>query len=224
MARAEFSPVREVKGTYQTGAKSEGDAKRIYRGLYYLGLLSHYSGDSTMPYHSASDWNGYESGLGGIHFYFEADCINALEPNLSQAVLEVAQKKRPEWLKDWKADSEKSAVGLMLNELASNMKYLPEIERLDKKHALTGKPSDKGSKAWPKRKTAREGCPKMRPLLIDRLAKASVLTALLWARALPAEGVDFSRASSLTFADFVWQPEYVKPEYGSSAAPAPASP
>ncbi len=50
----------------------------------------------------------------------------------------------------------------------------------------------------------------MRPLIIDRLARGAVLTAVLWERALPA-GVDFSGAADLQYSDMVLAPEYVAP-------------
>jgi hypothetical protein len=214
LAAAELKPVKEVKGTYQTGARSEGDARRIYRALYYLGLMAHYTGDATMPYHSTSDWNGYDDGHGGIHFYFEADCVNALEPGISTRVLAAAQKQAAAWLAEWKATPSEPIPGVMLNVLYGNFPLIRTIEKLDAAGALAGKPEAKGSKTWPKRKAPKDGCPFFRELLVDRLAKGAVLTAYAWRRALPTSDVDFSGAAELQFADFEANPAYVPPKYG----------
>src|SRR5262245_5489367 len=50
LARDALKDVRAPQGGYQRGATAEGDVRRIYTGLYDLGVMAHYSGDVSMPY------------------------------------------------------------------------------------------------------------------------------------------------------------------------------
>jgi hypothetical protein len=207
-AAAQLKEVRAPKGGYQRGATAQGDSRRVYLGLYELGVLAHYTGDASMPYHATADWNGASRGEGGIHFYFEADCVNALEPGLAEAVLASARKNRARWLSSWGA-GKASAPELARAVLADSLSAVEKVSELDRKTAiLTAAPP--GGKADAVRKPAREGCPPMRPLLVERLAKGAVLTAFLWESVLPG-GVDFSAAGGLQFSDMETAPEYVPP-------------
>ncbi len=45
----------------------------------YAGLLAHFTGDVTMPYHTSLDHDAISVGQKGIHGYFERDLVNELE-------------------------------------------------------------------------------------------------------------------------------------------------
>ena len=208
LARDALKDVRAPKGGYQRGATAEGDARRVYVGLYDLGVMAHYSGDASMPYHATSDTNGYARGEGGIHFYFESDCVNALEPGLAADVLTAARKNRTRWLRAWRADP-KRPLPLVETVLEDSLAAVGKVSELDRRYAVT-KLQPAGTRADAQRKPASSGCRKMRPLLVDRLARGAVLTAVLWESVLPA-GVDFSGASSLQFSDMELGTDYVAP-------------
>jgi hypothetical protein len=93
--------------------------------------------------------------------------------------------------------------------LKDSLAAVPTIADLDKRHAVV-QLAPPGSKENAVRKAAAEGCPSMRPLLVERLAKGAVLTAFLWESVLPM-GVDFSGARELQFSDMVLEPAYVPP-------------
>ena len=208
LAEAQFGDVRKPAGGYQRGALAVGDARRIFLGLYDLGVMAHYSGDASMPLHATADWDGVALGEGGIHFYFESDCVNTLEPALAADVLASARKHRSAWVRSWKTDSARPE-DLVRAVLADSLAAVPAVSALDRAHAVTRRQSP-GSKAPALRKPPALGCPGMRPLIIDRLARGAVLTAVLWERALPT-GVDFSGAADLQYSDMVLAPEYVAP-------------
>jgi hypothetical protein len=208
LARIQLKDVRAPKGAYERGATAVGDTRRVYLGLYDLGVMAHYSGDASMPYHATSDFNGYAQGEGGIHFYFESDCVNALEPGLATDVLVVARKNRKPWLRDWKADSRRPAE-LVTAVLADSLASVAEVQTLDRRHAVT-KLQAPGSRSDAQRKPAALGCAAMRTILVDRLARGAVLTAALWESVLPRD-VDFSAASALQFSDMELAATYVAP-------------
>ena len=208
LARGALEGVRAPKGGYQRGATAEGDARRVYVALYDLGVMAHYSGDASMPYHATSDTHGYSRGEGGIHFYFESDCVNALEPGLAADVLAAARKNRVRWLRAWRADP-KLPLPLVRAVLEDSLAAVEKVSELDRLHAVT-KLQTPGSRTDAQRKPASLGCRAMRPVLVDRLARGAVLTAFLWESALPG-GVDFSGASSLQFSDMELAADYVSP-------------
>ena len=210
-AGAQLRPVKKVAGGYVAGARATGDARRIYLGLLDLGLMSHYSGDASMPYHAASDSNGFATGEGGIHFYFENDCVDAFEPGLAEDVLAAARRGRSEWSAAWSSGgaSPQALVDAVLKE---SLATVAKVSEIDKRQAVIT-PSPAGGKTPAVRKPPVEGCRSLRPIVVERLAKGAVLTASLWERVLPPT-VDFKNASTLLFSDLVAQPAYVPPDYG----------
>ena len=208
LARGELKNARAPKGGYQSGAAAQGDARHVYLGLYDLGVMAHYSGDASMPYHATWDYNGHSRGQGGIHFYFEGDCVNTFEPKLAADVLAAARKNRIRWLRAWRADP-KRPLQLVAAVLADSLAAVAKVSELDRLHAVT-KLQAAGSKLDAQRRPAKLGCRAMRPLLVDRLARGAVLTATLWKSVLPGD-VDFSGASALQFSDMELDADYVAP-------------
>jgi hypothetical protein len=211
LSRKLLKDVKRVGGSYQRGETSDGDTQKIYQALYFLGVASHYTGDATMPHHATSRWNGFENGQGGVHFYVENDCVNALEPGLSTTVLASARRKGPAWLKGWNARGE-SATGLMLNVLGESYGAIGPLEAIDRAHAVT-RLAAAGSRDFAARKPAARACGAFRQVLVEKLAKAAVLTAWLWKSVLPGEA-DFSQAATLQFADFDITPKFLPTDYG----------
>ena len=208
LAGRQLKDVKAPKGGYERGAEATGDTRRVYVGLYNLGLMAHYSGDASMPYHATSDWNGYASGQGGVHFFFESDCVNALEPGLAKDVLATARRHRARWLSTWSADPSQPA-GLVTAVLTDSLASAARVSELDRREAVT-ELQPAGSTRNARRKPAAEGCRGMRSLLVDRLARGAVLTATLWEAVLPHE-VDFSGATALQFSDMELGAAYVPP-------------
>ena len=208
LARAQLKDVRAPKGGYVRGATAEGEVRNVYLGLYQLGVMAHYSGDAAMPYHATSDFNGHARGEGGIHFYFESDCVNALEPGLASDVLASARKNKARWLRAWGADPRRPAE-LVKAVLSDSLSSVTKVSELDRRHAVT-KLQEPGSRQDALRKPAAEGCPAMRSLLVERLARGAVLTAALWESALPRDA-DFSGAAALQFSDMELGAVYVLP-------------
>jgi hypothetical protein len=208
LARAELAPVRRPAGGYLRGGTAEGDTRRVYVGLYTLGVLAHYSGDTAVPFHATADTNGFALGQGGIHIYFESDCVNALEPGLAADVLARARKHRARWLRDWAGTSQDPGK-LVASVLAESLAAVAKVCDLDRRQAVI-RLEPAGSTALARRRPAAEGCRGMRPVLVDRLARGAVLTAALWESVLPS-GVDFSEASALQFSDMQLAPEYIPP-------------
>jgi hypothetical protein len=89
-----------------------------------------------MPYHATTDFNGYARGEGGIHFYFESDCVNALEPGLSKDVLAAARRDRARWLSRLEVRP-RHAAELVKAVLYDSLSSVPVVSELDRRHAVT---------------------------------------------------------------------------------------
>lgn len=225
LATRELEGLERVEGIFQRGTTATGDAHKVFRAMYYLGVMSHYTGDAIMPYHASTDFNGWGTGQGGIHFYFENDCVNELEPGLSEAVLKSARKNGERWLKEWNARAREPA-SLMGAVLEDSLAAIRKVAAVDIKNAVIRK-STKAFSSDPKdsavRKPASQACPSFRPLLIERLAKGAVLTVHLWIEALP-RGFDSTASASLQFSDFEFNPDFIAPDYMTQAAPPSGAP
>jgi len=207
-ARVQLAGVRAPKGGYVRGSTAQGDVRRIAEALYELGVMSHYTGDASMPYHATADWNGHARGEGGIHFYFENDCVNLFEPGLAGDVLAGARTHRAAWLTAWQASSSRPRE-LVASVVRDSLAAVREVSSLDLEHAVVER-STPGGEHDAKRKPAAAGCAAMRPLLVERLAKGAVLTAYLWESVLPRD-TDLSGAVALQFSDLETTSDYVPP-------------
>jgi len=69
---------KQVEAKCDSSKKSEL-ATRI--SLTFAGLLTHFTGDVSMPYHTTMDHDAIAVGQKGIHSYFEQDLVSELELN-----------------------------------------------------------------------------------------------------------------------------------------------
>lgn len=65
----------------------------IHAAMILGGILSHFIGDQGQPYHPTADYDGWVTGNGGIHSYFESDVVQALDERLNADVAEFALSK-----------------------------------------------------------------------------------------------------------------------------------
>ena len=103
-----------------------------------------------------------------------------------------------------------NSVGMVLNVLNDSLKAIPAVSRIDHKEVMLS-PSGEDPKSLAKRKSPAVACKAFKKIIVERLAKASVLTAYLWSTALPK--ADMSQQQSLQFFDFEATPDYVPPNY-----------
>lgn len=60
--------------------------------LTFAGLLTHFTADAAMPLHSTRDTDGIATGQKGLHWYFENELVDVLEPTLETKVEAAAEK------------------------------------------------------------------------------------------------------------------------------------
>lgn len=194
------------------------------------GLLSHFVADMANPYHTTIDFDGYIAGNGGIHRYFETSILQVLDETLAADILVLAKQHefRTHVLSELLCDmNQPNAVACsMIAMAAQNVLVRFSINALDENIAVLTKGSllpwgDKpylhpsGSLIAATRRAPEESAvtSSFRPIIVERLAVATVVLSELWKTAwISARKPNFQKQNSYAShypldAPFIW-PDY----------------
>ena len=173
-----------------------------------LGLRGHVVGDASQPFHNTSDYDGYAANHGGIHAYFEDASVAFFGPDL---VLRITKK----------AGSMKSPSFLKAKTVIEKMRGLSEISNLEIKTLLKLDPVTKPSivhverglslRTPAERKPSSEGFKKFEKLIVEEMARSSLLLANLWDQAYVEAGEPPIKAYKSY--RYPLTPEFVMPDY-----------
>jgi hypothetical protein len=158
--------------------------KATYTFMTTAGIMGHYVGDTAQPYHTTADYDGYMSGHGGIHGYYEEALVAELDGDLISKVLKNARaQKHPDWTKGTYLERMKSFGIAASNDLEKIKKLDPVIKKSEFK-------KEKGMqiKTPASRKDAALVVKQFEPLIVTQLARAAWLLAQLWDEAYVAAG------------------------------------
>ena len=192
---------------------------KINQALLYGGIMAHFVGDLANPQHSSRDYDGWSTGQGGLHAYFESDCVAALPLSLSQKVFDHA---RSEDLLEDKIfskfvtnDSEqlkKDPTAIVFALAYDSLHRLSHLLDLDRKHAVVKESrNDRGLMIPAKRKSPHHAALKMQPFIVERLSLGASVLQHLWLLA-------WKQAGEPDLSDFQsWyypvKPEFIMPDY-----------
>lgn len=186
--------------------------KAVYGFFVNLGLMGHYVGDSSQPFHNTDDYDGYNKGHGGIHGYYEEVVLASLEGDLHQKILNSAKKMqtapRPETFLTAPTTLEKIR--------ALSVATYADLDAVLKADLLK-KPSEQKEERGMKLRTAAEREPlektikKFEPLLVKHLARAAALLAQLWDDAYKAAGTP--NLALYRNYKYPLTPDFVYPDY-----------
>jgi hypothetical protein len=151
--------------------------KAVYEMVVSLGLMGHFVGDASQPLHNTADYDGYATGHGGLHAYYEDEVVGQFDGDLQSRVLERARTmkqakvlKPPTVIEKMKALSEAS-----LDEL----KPVLEMDPL-KKPSITGNEGGMQLKAPAEREGAAVGYQRYNGIIVTELSRSALLLAKLW--------------------------------------------
>ncbi len=182
----------------------------IFSFITHSGLMGHFVGDNSQPFHVTADYDGFDKGHGGIHSYYESDVVDHLPLNLTQLIVQQAQK-----IQKAKKDKE-----LIKGSVLENMKALAqlsesEIEKVLKLDQIT-KPSVSKSergmsiKTRAERKDPATTAKKFESLITEQMARASLVLAHSWEQAYIAlDKPDLKKYRSFKYP---FEPEFIKPD------------
>lgn len=193
--------------------KQEQDEKypynaQVYEMMVNMGLMGHFVGDAAQPFHNSADYDGYEAGHGGIHSYYETEVVSMMDASLTNEIL-----KRAKLLKE--APFLKGPTTLEKMRIFSDVaaKDMPKILKLDPvtKKSVVIKEKGMEIKTAAERKSAEAGLKVFKPLIVEQMARATVMLAHLWDESYKAAGKpDLSKYRSYKYP---YSPDFVAPDY-----------
>ncbi len=195
------------------GYKEEQDNEFTFNKAFYemivnLGLMGHFVGDNSQPFHNTSDHDGYAANQGGIHSYYEDAVVAQFGPDLHAQIV----KKAKSW---------KSQPFTLKKTVVENMQALSVISASEVKEVLKADPIIKNSlvkiekgmslKTPAERKSAAEGFKRMNKIIIKQMARSSLLLAHFWDEAFAEIGNP--KVSSYKSYLYPYSVDFVKPDY-----------
>ncbi|MGH9804312.1 MAG: hypothetical protein ACRD4D_03990, partial [Candidatus Acidiferrales bacterium] len=199
----------------------------LHAAVVLAGILAHFVGDQSQPYHPTADYDGWVTGNGGIHAYFESRVVHSLDERLQADVLErsrSAEFRGQVWERIGTDVNARNGVAqLLINMAADSLRAVDTVRRLDDEAAVLTRSArlEWGDYPWrhpdkpfaeAERRPATD--PKVqqafRPVVVERLAVGAVALARLWMEAWKAGGKpSLAGISSLDLpyphdAPFIW--------------------
>ncbi len=197
--------------------KEEQDEKlpynlAIFNMMTYMGLMGHFVGDASQPFHSTSNHDGYGTGHGGIHSYYEEQVVTNFGPDFEKLIIDKAKT-----IKD-----SKLVTGTPL-EIMRHLTQLSDDDR-EKVFKLDPilKPSElKDEKGMEIRTPAQRspievGFPKLKNLIVLHMARSALVLAHFWDEAYQNSGAPTLKP----YKSFRYPhtPDFIPPDYTVATA------
>ena len=199
------APRSKPSGFYKCN-KGQSRLQSLSAAVALAGVMGHFIGDVAQPYHVTINFDGWETGNGGVHHYMEGDVVNFLPPTLEADVLTKMKNKtfkgtlEMDLQVNW--SEENAATGFALNLAGNSFRRLPEAIRLDDEFAVTKKgtkvPSGDKSFLWGKKEDYKKAIRRLaqdkkvleghKDFIVERLSVGSFALARIWLQAWKAGG------------------------------------
>lgn len=183
--------------------------KLAFQMIVDMGLMGHFVGDNSQPFHTTVDYDGYEAGHGGIHAYYEDGIVGEFDGDLEHRVLKAARSmKNPSFTKNGTSTVDKmKALSIV------SLKEIPKIYKLDPIIKKSELKKEKGMslKTAAERKPAKVAYAKMDKMIVEQMARSAVLLAHLWDEAYKSAGQP--KLASYKSYKFPFTPDFVAPNY-----------
>lgn len=210
------------KATPPANFKEEQNNTLPYNQLSYdmviaMGLMGHFVGDNSQPFHTTADYDGYAVGHGGIHAYFEDSVVGEFDGDLDAMVLKAARAmKNPSFLKP------KTAIEKMKDLSVISNTEIPKLLKLDpiKKKSTLVKERGMSLKTAAEREPASVAFKKMKPMIVTQMARGAVLLASLWDEAYVSAGRP--KVGAYKSYKYPFTVDFVAPDYITAEVPAKA--
>lgn len=199
--------------TAPNGSKEEQNENLPFNDAFYkmmvnMGLMGHFVGDASQPFHSTTDYDGYAANQGGIHSYYEEAVVAQFGPDLISRIVK-------------KASSLKSTAFLKQKTVVEKMRAFSELAVNDIKAVLKADPVTKPSvlkiekgmslKTAAERQPPSVGLKRFEKLIVEEMARSSLLLAHLWDAAYTEAGEPPTKAYKSY--RYPLTPDFVTPDY-----------
>lgn len=182
--------------------------KVAYEMSVSLGLMGHFVGDASQPLHNTADYDGYASGHGGLHAYYEDQVVSEFDGDLSARVLKAARgMKNPQFLKP------KTVIEKMKVLSESSMEELKLIFKNDPVKKPSSVVNERGMeiRKAAERESAQVGYQKFNKIIVTELARSSLLLAHMWDEAYAEAGRPTLAASKIY--KYPLTVDFIAPDY-----------
>lgn len=207
------------KETAPSNSKEEQDDNLAYNKSFYemivsMGLMGHFVGDNSQPFHVTSDHDGYAAGHGGIHAYYEDSSVAYFGSDLQTQIVTAAKKIKntAKFLKGANTIEKMRTLGeISVTEIKDILKVdpviTPSVLKIERGMSL---------RTAAKRQPADIGFKKFEKLMISQMARSSLLLAHLWDEVYKSAGNPEAKAYKSYKYPLI--PEFVMPDYYDTSA------
>jgi hypothetical protein len=189
----------------------------VREALVNAGLLAHFIGDASMPYHNAADYDGYNAGNGGLHEYFETESLYHAPPEFEVAVHNGLSAQYVKFGVDEKIKKGGARAAAYVTREMGRHAYgkILEMQKLDDAFIIERSSVVDGKRKSAKRRPAEDAFPTFRPMITEQTAQSAAVLAALWRLAWEQGGKpDLSQGF---FWDYTHKPDFVPPAYDPAA-------
>lgn len=186
--------------------------KLVYDSIVDMGLMGHFVGDNSQPYHTSADYDGYKAGHGGIHSYYEEAVVAQFDADLGAQILSESKKiSKTKAFKNILAQKTTLEKMRALAEISH-----AEIQIILKKDPILKKSEEKSEKGMKlrtpaERKSAHEGLKIFGPMIVADMARGALVLAHLWDEAYVQMGTPaYEKYRSFKYP---FTPDYIAPDY-----------
>ncbi|MNJ92815.1 S1/P1 Nuclease [compost metagenome] len=173
-----------------SNGKEEQDNELPYNKLAFqmvidMGLMGHFVGDTSQPFHTTADYDGYAAGHGGIHAYFEDTAVGYFDGDLHARILKTARDmKNPAFLKP------KTTLEKMKSLSEISRAEIPKILKVDPiiKKSTVVKEKGMEIRTPAERQPGSVGFKRFEKFIVTDMARGSLLLANLWDEAYVKAG------------------------------------
>ena len=194
--------------------------KLVYQMTVDMALMGHFVGDTSQPFHTTADYDGYGTGHGGIHAYFEDGAVGEFDGDLDARVLKTARAmKDPSFLKpDSVVEKMKALSVISTAEVPKILKVDPVIEKstVVKEHGMD-------IRTPAKRQDVHVGYEHFEKFIVTDLARGAVLLAALWDESYANAGrpkLTAFKSYKYPFTVEFIAPDYITPTPGADSKAA----
>lgn len=182
--------------------------KAAYEMSVSLGLMGHFVGDTSQPLHTSADYDGYSTGHGGLHAYYEDEVVSHFDGDLQARVLKEARSLNTKALLKPGTVVEKMK---RLSELSfGEMKTILKLDPIVKKSQVL---NEKGMeiKTAAVRESSEVGYKRFNKMIVTELARSSVMLAHFWDQAYIEAGRP--KLSSSKLYKYPLTVDFIAPDY-----------
>lgn len=203
-----ISKSEKPKDKIEEQSESLSYNQSIYNMMVAMGIMGHFVGDNSQPYHVTTDYDGYAIGHGGIHSYYEEESVAQLPPDLKARIVK-------------KASQLKNKKFLDAGTVVDRMKRLSiisydEIKDVIKKDPIIRPSTIKvenqiSTKVPATRRSPLDGAKNFESLITTEMARSASLLAQLWDDIYRKAGEpDLSAYRSYRYP---LMPDFIMPDY-----------